>query len=185
MIGARALLALLLLTAPAACAPAFADAKSSAELDKLFAQLRDPAVGSNVLRIEPMIWEIWMHGGSHAENERLAKAAAAMNAAAYDDALEMLDALVRDTPDFPEVWNKRATLYFLMGRYDESLADIVKTLELEPRHFGALSGRGMIYQRQGKDAEALAAYKDALTVHPQLLGARLMVKQLEKVVPEL
>jgi Flp pilus assembly protein TadD len=61
----------------------------------------------------------------------------------------------------------------------------VKTLDLEPRHFGALSGRGMIYQRLGRNAEALIAFKQALEIHPTMVGARLSVKQLEQLLPEL
>ncbi len=154
-------------------------------LDRLFAQLRDPASGSEVMRIEPKIWDVWMHGGSHAENELLAKATQAMNIGAFTLADQQLSALLKQSPNFPEVWNKRATLYFLMGRLDDSLADIVKTLDLEPRHFGALSGRGMILQRQGKNAEALAAYKEALSMNPNMVGPRIAVKQLEQLVPEL
>ena len=162
-------------------APAFAQS----ELDTLFAKLRDPETGSNVLRIEPQIWATWMQGGSAEDNEALVKATASMNLADFAKAEKQLNAILAKTQTYPEVWNKRATLYFLMGRYEESLADIVKTLDLEPRHFGALSGRGMIYQRLGKDVDALNAFKEALQIHPNLLGARLAVNQLEKASPEL
>lgn len=155
------------------------------DLDTLFAKLRDPATGSNVLRIEPLIWDAWMHGGTNAENEALAKATQAMNVGLFNEADTQLSALVVSAPGFAEVWNKRATLYFIMGRMDKSLADIDKVVELEPRHFGALSGRGMIYQRLGKNPEALAAFKDALAVNPMMPGARIAVQQLEKLVPEL
>jgi Flp pilus assembly protein TadD len=155
------------------------------KLDTLFAKLRDPAVGSEALRIEPQIWAEWMAGGTIDQNEALAKATASMNVADFANAEKQLNALLAKTQTFPEVWNKRATLYFLMGRFDESLADIVTTLDLEPRHFGALSGRGMIYQRLGRDAEALTAFKDALAVNPTMIGARVAVQQLEKKVPEL
>jgi tetratricopeptide (TPR) repeat protein len=128
-------------------------------LDTLFAKLQDPEIGSEVLRVEPQIWAEWMGGGTMDQNEALAKATASMNVADFPNAERQLNDLLAKTQTFPEVWNKRATLYFLMGRFDDSLADIVKTLDLEPRHFGALSGRGMIYQRLGRDAEALAALK--------------------------
>jgi tetratricopeptide (TPR) repeat protein len=158
---------------------------AQSELDTLFAKLRDPKVGSNVLRIEPQIWSEWMAGGTPEENEALIKATASMNLADFAGAEKQLNAILEKTQTFPEVWNKRATLYFLMGRFDESLADIVKTLDLEPRHFGALSGRGMIYQRLGKEAQAIEAFKDALSIHPNLLGAKISLQQLEKSSPEL
>jgi tetratricopeptide (TPR) repeat protein len=156
-----------------------------AELDTLFAKLRDPASGSEALRIEPKIWDAWMHYGTDAENEQLAKATATMNVGGFAAAEQQLTAMTVTSPGYPEVWNKRATLYYLMGRMDDSLKDIVKTLDLEPRHFGALSGRGMIYQRMGKNAEALAAFKEALSMNPNMVGAKLAVKELEKLVPEL
>lgn len=155
------------------------------DLDTLFAKLRDPASGSNVLRIEPLIWDAWMHGSNDRDNEALAKATLAMNSGLFAEADRQLSALVVAAPGFAEAWNKRATLYFLMGKMDASLADISKVLDLEPRHFGALSGRGMIYQRLGKNPEALTAFKDALAVNPTMPGARIAVKQLEKLVPEL
>jgi tetratricopeptide (TPR) repeat protein len=166
-------------------APVSGAQQAGVELDTLFAKLRDPATGSEVLRIEPRIWDIWMHAGSNAQNESLAKAAAAMGAGDAPGALRMLDALIAEAPGFAEAWNKRATLYYLLGRYEESLADIAKTVDLEPRHFGALSGRGMVLMKMGKNAEALAAFKDALAVNPTMTGAKLSVQALEKQFPEL
>jgi tetratricopeptide (TPR) repeat protein len=184
----RALLAICLLVVPAgqvAFAGGTAVQSSSFELDILFAKLRDPSIGSDAMRVERQIWELWLHGGSDAENESLAKATLAMNVGDFKAADKLLSDLLLTAPTYAEVWNKRATLYFLMGRYDESLADIVKTLDLEPRHFGALAGRGMIYQRLGRDVDALAAFKDALAVNPIMPGAGLAVKELEKKSPEL
>jgi tetratricopeptide (TPR) repeat protein len=167
------------------CLSSISSSLAQSDLDALFGKLRNPDIGSEVLRVEPQIWAAWMEGGTPDENDALVRATASMNLADFPNAEKQLNALLVKTQTFPEVWNKRATLYFLMGRFDESLADIVKTLELEPRHFGALSGRGMIYQRLGKNADAIAAYKEALAIHPYLTGARLAIKQLEKSAPEL
>lgn len=188
MVLLRLVLAISLLVLPAVQSRSFAGATGSSaslELDVLFAKLRDPAIGSDAMRVERQIWQLWLHSGSDAENESLAKATLAMNIGDFKSADKMLTALVATSPQFAEAWNKRATLYFLMGRYEESLADIVKTLDVEPRHFGALSGRGMIYQRMGRDADALAAYKDALAVNPNLPGAGLAVRELSKKLPDL
>jgi Tfp pilus assembly protein PilF len=159
--------------------------QASPELDRLFAKLRDPATGSEVLRIEPQIWSLWMKGGTEAHNDKLALATASMNLGAFALADKQLTELLVSAQNFPEAWNKRATLYYLMGRLDESLADIEKVLDLEPRHFGALSGRGLIYQRQGKNAQALTAFREALAINPTMVSAKLSVQQLEKLVPEL
>ncbi len=170
---------------PASFAQTTPLAAQTDELDSLFAKLRDPATGSEVLRIEPKIWSLWMTQGNAAENQQLAEATTAMGILAYAKSLEKLNALIATTQNFSEAYNKRATLYYLMGRYDESLGDIDKTLDLEPRHFGALSGRGMVLLKQGKNAEALKAFKEALSVNPNMTGAKISVQQLEKLLPEL
>jgi tetratricopeptide (TPR) repeat protein len=155
------------------------------QLDLLFGKLKDPALGAKSMSTEAQIWDLWMRAGTDQQNEALLKAASAMQFGSFKLSEQMLNQLLEVTQSNAEVYNKRATLYYLMGRYEESLADIVKVLELEPRHFGALSGRGMVYQRLGKPLEALAAYREALLVNPHLLGARIAVKQLEKLEPDL
>ncbi len=186
---ARLILALLMLATPAGLTSAMAETPAtqapSANLDILFAKLHDPAIGSDAMRIEKQIWDLWLHQGTDAQNESLAKATLAMNLADFATAETMLTELISKNPNFAEAYNKRATLYFIMTRYEASLSDIVKTLDLEPRHFGALAGRGMIYQRLGRDREALAAFKDALAVNPNMTGAGMAVKALEKKSPEL
>jgi tetratricopeptide (TPR) repeat protein len=182
MRGLLVVLLVALLTLHAGNRPAYAQ---SGDLDRLFAQLRESPSSAAALSIETQIWNLWMHGGSHVENEALAKATLAMNSGNSAQAERQLNALINQTQNFPEAYNKRATLYFLMGRYEESLSDIVKTLELEPRHFGALSGRGMIMQRLSRDAEAIAAYQEALTMNPKMEGAKAALRLLEKQAPDL
>jgi tetratricopeptide (TPR) repeat protein len=60
----------------------------------------------------------------------------------YDGALDILNKVIALKPDYPEAWNQRATIYFFKYEYEKSLEDVAKTLELEPRRFGALRGRG-------------------------------------------
>ena len=157
----------------------------SEKLDRLFGKLRGKATAAEAFSTESKIWGLWMSGGSETENAALQSASTAMSIGDFRQSESMLNSLISTTKQYPEAYNKRATLYFMMGRYNESLADIVTTLELEPRHFGALSGRGMIYQKLGKDREAKQAYEDALAINPNLPGASFAVKQLEKTVPEL
>jgi tetratricopeptide (TPR) repeat protein len=178
--------ALIALAVTVLCCGSTVVAQTSAvDLDRLFAQLHDPGTEASARRIESGIWDAWMHGGSKLENEALFAATGAMNRSDYASAERLLNALINATENFSEAYNKRATLYFLMGRYEDSLADIVKTLDLEPRHFGALSGRGMILQRLGRNAEAIAAFKDALAVNPTMSSARAAVQLLEKQAPGL
>jgi tetratricopeptide (TPR) repeat protein len=162
-----------------------AQTDQAVDLDILFGKLRTAAVGDDITRIEGQIWSIWMQGGNTDENRLLAEATDAMNIGALDVSEKKLNALLEKTRNFSEAWNKRATLYFMMGRYEESLKDISATLDLEPRHFGALSGRGMVFLRMNREAEALAAFKEALSINPQMPGAINAVQLLEKKAPEL
>lgn len=87
--------------------------------------------------------------------------------------LEVLDAVVEQFPDYAEGWNQRATVYYMVNRLDNSLADIEKVLALEPRHYGALSGRVMIYLKQGRHEDALRQMMAALAIHPYLNERKL------------
>ena len=146
-------------------------------LDVLFAKLHrgtDPAAS------ERDIWAIWMTSDLPTAEVLLQQATRAMDAGALDQSRLILDRLIGAYPDFAEAWNKRATLNFVVGRYDQSLADIAKVLDLEPRHFGALSGRGMIYERQKKYGAALDAFLEALAINPNMEAVKDAVKTLEK-----
>ncbi|MEL6197804.1 MAG: tetratricopeptide repeat protein, partial [Pseudomonadota bacterium] len=100
----------------------------------------------------------------------------------YAAALVFFDDLVRLAPDFAEGWNQRATAYFLQGDYGRSMRDIEVVLTLEPRHFGALSGLGIILDRTGNADGAVAAYRRALELHPNLEGAQRGVDRLREQV---
>ena len=94
----------------------------------------------------------------------------------YQGAREVLDKVVAEAPDYPEGWNQRAFILFLQGDYEASLADIKRVLELEPRHFGALSGQAMIYITQGRAELAQKTLRDAVNVHPYLKERALLIK---------
>ncbi len=95
-------------------------------------------------------------------------------------ALRSFEQIVVLAPEFAEGWNKRATVHYLMGSYEESLKDIEKTLSLEPRHFGALSGRGLVYSALERDALALESFEQALEIHPNMPGARYNAEALRR-----
>jgi len=178
---ARTAIVLLLLFGLAA--PAAAD-QDDPRLDRLFEQLYhapDPVVARAV---ERAIWEIWLASEDDVINAMMGEGVAAMQRRDYPAALRSFDSMVEMAPDFAEGWNKRATLYYLMGAYESSLDDIIRTLELEPRHFGALSGRGMILHDLGRNEEALTAFEAALDLNPQMPGARLNVEALRKVLKD-
>ena len=149
------------------------------QLDVLFAQLHRPGVPSGPL--EQKIWALWSLSDSPTAEVLLGQATLAIEDGAPAEALSIHNRLIGTNPDFAEAWNKRGTLYFLMKKDDLALADIAKVLDLEPRHFGALSGKGMILERQKKYAAARAAYEEALAVNPNLEQVKAALKELDKV----
>lgn len=153
-------------------------AQEAAKLDDLFARLKDADEGA-AGRIEREIWAEWSKSGSPAMDLLLKRGRDAMQAGDLPAAISHLTALVDHAPEFAEGWNARATAYFQAGLFGPSVADIARTLELNPRHFGALSGFGMILESTGQDAEALEVYKAALAIHPHLDGVVDAVKRLQ------
>lgn len=149
-------------------------------LDRLFASLRKASGEQAAKATEEKIWELWSRSDSATAEVLLGQAVVAMGAADNAASLEILDRIIAAYPTYAEAWNKRATLHFMIGNYNTSLSDIAKVLDLEPRHFGALAGRGMIYQRQGKWSEALSAFREALSMNPNMVGVKNAVQELSK-----
>jgi len=140
-------------------------------LEVLFDQLKQaPAVEAARL-VEASIWMIWGQSDDGAVRILLDQGVAAMGRNDLRGALGKFEQIVAIAPDFAEGWNKRATVYYLLGNYQKSLDDIAKTLELEPRHFGALSGRGLVYSQMGEENLALDSFEAALDVYPLAPGA--------------
>jgi tetratricopeptide (TPR) repeat protein len=149
-------------------------------LDKLFADLKAEKSLQSAKNIEAAIWDLWMESGDPQVDKLMGDTLAAMNSQSFDLAVDFLDAIVKLKPDYAEGWNKRATVYWLLDDFDKSIADIERTLALEPRHFGALSGLGMIMTSLGEKHKALAAYRRALEVDPHLEGVKDGIARLEK-----
>jgi len=103
-----------------------------------------------------------------------------MSEFALDEAVEIFSELIKISPDFAEAWNKRATVYYMMGKFELSTADVVETLRLEPRHFGALSGQGLIHLQSKREQAAIDWFKRALRVNPFMDNIRISVDQLEQ-----
>jgi tetratricopeptide (TPR) repeat protein len=151
-------------------------------LDELFDELQAHAGSRAGKAIEAEILKRFNRSGSDTVDLLYGWAMEALEAKDYPLALDVLDQVVLIKPDFAEGWNKRATVYFLMDDYGSSLADIRRTLALEPRHFGALSGLGMILEQTGQKEQALTVFRRALAIDPQLDKIREAVEKLEKEV---
>ena len=151
-------------------------------IDFLFGALKAAPDDASAKAIEDRIWAVWTGAGNETTNLLMSRAKKAADDKDYDLALRMLNAIIEIKPDFTEAWNRRATVYFLKKDYVNSIADIGKVLAREPRHFGALSGLGLIMQDIGDEKHALDAYRKALEVYPRLKGMDEKVKTLvEKV----
>ena len=148
-------------------------------LDRLFAQLHKAEDVHAAKAVEKAIWGLWSRSDSPTAMALIQQASKAMAAQNYRVAVKLLDTAIEIRPEFAEAWNKRATVFYLEGNFEKSLADIERVLELEPRHFGALSGRGLILREMGDEAGALEAFRRALAIHPHLPAAARAVKQLE------
>lgn len=151
-------------------------AQLPARLDPLFRRLGLPHC--DACSIEQEIWALWMHHPHHAAAEALDLAANDIAADRFDIAETRIDRLVRGCPDWPEAWHKRATLFYLLGRDEESTWDFHRTLELEPRHFGALGGLGEICVTCGDWDAALLVFEAALRLNPHLDEVRHTVDRL-------
>lgn len=149
----------------------------SLELDQLFGELQDPEVG-NPRRIERQIYFIWSQSGSASADLLLERGHEAIEAGDYAAAVEHLTALTDHAPEFAEGWNARATAFFLQGEYGLSIVDIKRTLILNPRHFGALSGLGLILDETGDAENALLVYEQVNQLHPHLENVGEAIKRL-------
>jgi tetratricopeptide (TPR) repeat protein len=151
-------------------------------LDMLFEALKIAPDAESSKAIEDRIWSLWMVSGSDTCNLLMGRVKAAADGKDYDLAIKLLDAVIELKPGYAEAWNRRATLYYLQKDYGHALADIREVLLREPRHFGALSGLGLMLQEIGDDKHALEAYRKALAIDPHLENIGDVVKTLREKV---
>ncbi len=144
----------------------------------MFSELANAANPIAANKIEQEIWAIWLAAPDPQVNEWLDEARAATNSGAITSALEIFDRVTAAYPNFAEGWNQRAIMHFLLGDFESSLSDIARTLELEPRHFGALAGSGQCYLRLELFQESLISFEAALQVNPWMSAAKQQVEML-------
>lgn len=147
-------------------------------LEPLFARLKAAPDETAAGLVAGEIWRIWAETADPQNSALYARGAAAMEASDTRTALAAFDLLIEREPGFAEAWNKRATVRFMVGDDAGSMTDIARTLALEPRHFGALSGLALIHVRLGEPEKALEIYRRTLAIHPFLLGARVNIPAL-------
>ena len=161
---------------PAAEKPAVGDGR----LDALFDRLRNTQDAGEARRTEAAIWQIWLEPGDPAAGSLMKLALDAQQRGDLFGAFALYDAIVNLRPDYAEGWNRRATVLYLLGRYEDSRKDAERTVALEPRHFGALSGLGLIAAEKNDDDAALDAFERALVFNPHMAQIRAQAEVLRK-----
>jgi tetratricopeptide (TPR) repeat protein len=168
----------------AACVIVFPGSGRSSQTDPrlpgLFQQLARVSSEQDARRLEGEIWGIWNESGSQDVDRLLIRGTQALNQGNLDEAIRIFSEAIEQAPNFSEGWNKRATAHYQLGNYEASIRDVEVTLRLEPHHFVAISGMGLIYSEMGADAPALHWFERALEVHPFLRGLRSRVSELRR-----
>jgi tetratricopeptide (TPR) repeat protein len=187
--GLSGILAALVLAFCLAAAPAHAEdqpqppvpaeLKDGALLDGLFAQLRVAPDYTTAHRIEGEIWTIWLTPADEDLRHLMSEVLDSREVGDIPEAIRLLDKLVVAYPGYAEAWNQRATMHYMVGDLEGSLADCARVLELEPRHFGALAGRALIYLSLGKRDLALKDITAGLAIHP-FLPEQQLFPELQK-----
>ena len=154
--------------------------QSDPRLDQLFGKLKLTHNAAEAEELTQQIWSIWYFSERPQAEGLMQQGINAMSSAQYQQALSYFDELINLYPDFAEAWNRRATLYYILGKHTASIDDIKHTLLLEPRHFGAIVGLGLIYLQENQLEKARDAFKAALEINPFLDGAKQNIETIEK-----
>jgi tetratricopeptide (TPR) repeat protein len=148
------------------------------KLDQLFERLRGTRKGEEAQQIALSIERLWLQTSSDTASLLMQRAAASVDAQKFPLALELLDKLVLIEPDWAEAWNERAAVKFMTGDLDGAMADFTEVIRLEPRHFGALTGMGLILRREGLDQRARDVFSKALSIYPLSPDIQKLVEEV-------
>ncbi|MDX1292084.1 MAG: tetratricopeptide repeat protein [Hyphomonas sp.] len=148
--------------------------------DEMFEKLRNAPSDSEANDVAMDIWASWMESGSPTVDVVMQRGVDAQTAGDFDTARAFYDRAILIKPDYAEAWNRRASLFLMDENYPEALRDLNETLRLEPRHFGAWAGLGMMFESMGSPKHALEAYREALNIHPRMQQALVAEKRLSK-----
>ena len=158
----------------------FANDDRQKQIDELFDQLKSSIDYESSKEIESKIWELWTtHPSENSLTALLADGSFYMSQNKLETAYETFTKTIELDSNWAEAWNKRATVLYLMGQYKLSQADIDKVLELEARHFGALSGQGLVQAALKNYQKAIDSYIEAHKVHPNMKSPLIMIEKLK------
>ena len=153
------------------------------QLNKLFDDLKISSESSFL--IEQKIWKLW---STHPNDEKLttllAEGSAAVNNNQLTEAINIFTKVIELDPNWAEAWNKRATVFYLVGQFQKSQDDIDKVLNLEKRHFGALAGQGLVNIQLKNYEKAIKSYQKALEIYPSMRSPEIMIKEIEALIKQ-
>jgi len=152
-----------------------------ADASLLVTALRDPDHGVRALA-EGALWQVWSRSGDPEVDHLFQIGLERMREPALRAAIRTFSEIIQKKPEFAEGWNKRATVYYLIGEYDKSLADCDEVIKRNPVHFGALSGFGMIYLQLNQPEKAIEYFQRALRVNPNLEQVEATVTELKELL---
>ena len=158
------------------------------ELNNLFQQLKN-SEATKAIEIENKIWKIW---SIHPSNDRrgyrltelLAQGSILINQRNLRKAYGLFSQIILEDPKWAEAWNKRATVLYMMGSYEQSQKDINEVLKLEKRHFGALSGQGLVQTKLKNYKKAIESYKEVQKIYPSMKAPKVMIPRIKKLIKE-
>ena len=158
----------------------YANESQQKQIDDLFNQLKTTTNYEDSKKIESKIWKLWTtHPSKNSLTALLADGSFYMSQNKLETAYETFTKTIELDSNWAEAWNKRATVLYLMGKYELSQADIDKVLELEERHFGALSGQGLVQTALKNYQKAIDSYIEAHKVHPFMKSPLIMIEKLQ------
>ena len=151
-------------------------------LNQLFNELK--ANKSKVSSIvEQEIWKIWSTHPTDAKlTAKLEEGSQFVRDQQFLKAIEIFTEVINFDQNWAEAWNKRATVFYLIGEFKKSQDDIDKVLELEERHFGALAGQGLVNIQLENYDKAIMSYKKAQQIYPKMKSPKIMIKQIEELI---
>tara|TARA_B100000579_G_scaffold179392_1_gene146179 strand:+ start:324 stop:878 length:555 start_codon:yes stop_codon:yes gene_type:complete len=163
--------------------PVHSEENQNKKLDELFDQLKNSENLSTAKKIENKIWKLWItHPSDQILTDLLAEGSSYLSDNQLDNAHEVFTRVIELDPNWAEGWNKRATVSYLMGNYKLSQNDIDKVLSLEKRHFGALSGQGLVQSALKNYEMAINSYIEAHRIYPAMESAIIMIEKLQKLI---
>ena len=155
------------------------------KLNQLFNDLLISNNYTSATKIEQKIWKLW---STHPDNKKLtvmlSQGSDAVNSNQLNKAIDIFTNVINLDPNWAEAWNKRATVFYMIGEYQKSQNDINKVLELEQRHFGALAGQGLVNIKLKNYEKAIKSYKKALKIYPSMQSPEIMIKEIEALIKQ-